>query len=146
MRVLEQLRQTLSSRFHYLVGISYQYFGNAYSLQSEYEKAIAAFSRAIASDPAYARAYLNRGILYWRELDHPRRAILDLTTAYDLDSSLVEAQFNRGIAHQQLREYPEAIRDFEAYLTEGEHPYWREYAESMIEELSEWANANESDG
>ncbi|MGC9347038.1 MAG: tetratricopeptide repeat protein [Anaerolineae bacterium] len=144
MRTLEQLWRVIASRFHFFIGISYQYFGNAHSLRSEYEKAISAFSRAITADPAYARAYLNRGILYWREMDHPRRAILDLTTAHDLDPSLTEAQFNRGIAHQQLREYQEAIRDFEAYLDEGDHPYWREYAESMIRELREWVPADGS--
>jgi tetratricopeptide (TPR) repeat protein len=138
VKTFEHLWQMISSRFHYFVGISYQYFGNAHSLRSEYEKAISAYSRAIAVDPTYARAYLNRGILYWREIDHPRRAILDLTIAHDLDPALAEAQFNRGIAHQQLREYKEAIRDFQAYLEEGDHPYWREYAESMIQELREW--------
>jgi tetratricopeptide (TPR) repeat protein len=126
------------ARFYYLLSESHRYFGNRYNLKSEQEKAIQALDRAIAANPQYARAYMERGILYWREMDQPRRAILDLTLAYQLEPTLIEARFNRGIAHQQLREYAEAIADFEAYLAEGRHPYWREYAETMIRELKEW--------
>jgi len=78
-------------------------------------------------------------------IDHPRKAIHDLTLAMNLDPRLVEAQFNRAIAHQQLREYAEAIADFQAYLAVGEHPFWREHAESMIRELSEWVPNAEVD-
>ena len=128
----------LRSRFYYLLAGSHRHFGNKYRMRTEYMSAIDAFTRAILYDPSFARAYMERGILYWRELDHPRRAVLDLTTAHNLDPALIEARFNRGIAHQQLREYEEALADFRAYLAEGDHPYWREYAESMIQELSEW--------
>jgi hypothetical protein len=44
------------------------------------------------------------------------------------------------VAHQQLREYEEALADFRAYLAEGQHPYWREHAEKMIQELEEWVS------
>jgi tetratricopeptide (TPR) repeat protein len=108
-------------------------------LKSEYDKAIAQFDKALFFRPDAARIYLDRGVLYWREIDHPRRAIHDLTQALELDAELFEAQFNRGIAHQQLREYDAAITDFEAYLQGGDHPFWREYAENMIEELRDWA-------
>ena len=131
----------LRSRATYLLAGSYRHFGNKYHLLSEYEHAVEAFGRAIDLDPSFARAYMERGILYWREIDHPRRAILDLTRAYELDPTLIEARFNRGIAHQQLCEYNEAVEDFEAYLAQGDHPHWREYAESMLRELAEWVNA-----
>lgn len=135
----------LRSRFYYLLAGSYRHSGNKYHLASEYEHAVEAFTQAVVLDPDFARAYMERGILYWRELDHPRRAVLDLTKAYDLDPTLIEARFNRGIAHQQLREYQEATADFRAYLAEGNHPFWREYAESMLRELPEWmATAPES--
>ncbi len=125
---------------YYLLAESHRYFGNRYALKSEQQKAIRALDRAIVHNPHYARAYLERGILYWREMDQPRSAIPDLTLAYELDRNLIEAKFNRGIAYQQLRAYPEAIADFEAYLTDGHHPYWREYAETMIRELKEWTS------
>jgi tetratricopeptide (TPR) repeat protein len=130
----------LLALFYFFLAESHRYFGNRYALKSEHQKAISALDRAIAHNPRFARAYMERGILYWREMDHPRRAILDLTLAYELDPNLIEARFNRGIAHQQLAEYAEATADFEAYLAEGRHPYWREYAETMIRELREWVS------
>jgi tetratricopeptide (TPR) repeat protein len=123
---------------HYSVGLVHRYVGNAQGDRWEYEAAIEAFTRAVDYNPNLARVYLDRGILYWREIDHPRKAIHDLTLAFNLDPSLSEAQFNRAIAHQQLREYAEAIADYRAYLAVGAHPFWREHAESMIRELSEW--------
>ncbi|MCJ7550358.1 MAG: tetratricopeptide repeat protein [Anaerolineae bacterium] len=127
----------LLSHCCYWLAASHRRFGNQYSLTQEHESAVNRFSKAIAYNPAFARAFLERGILYWRELDHPRRAVLDLTMAYELDSRLTDARFNRGIAHQQLREYAEAIADYQAYLGEGDHPHWRAYAETMIRELAE---------
>ncbi|HQE91428.1 MAG TPA: tetratricopeptide repeat protein [Anaerolineae bacterium] len=123
---------------YYWIGVVHRYVGNSYGSRWEYEAAVEAFNHAVKWKPDFAQVYLDRGILYWRELDHPRKAIHDLTRAMDLDPHLDEAQFNRAIAHQQLREYAEAIADFQGYLAVGVHPYWREHAESMIRELSEW--------
>ena len=128
------------ARWYHLVGATHRHIGNAYGLRVQYEAAVDDFTRALCWDPNFAQAYLDRGILYWRELDHPRRAILDLTTAVTIDPNLSEALFNRGVAYQQLREYAEAIADFQAYLSEGKHPYWRRYAETMVRELSEWVH------
>ena len=128
----------LMAHSYYLVGVIHRYIGNARGFHWEYEAAIEAFNCALDWKPDFTQVYLDRGILYWREIDHPRKAIHDLTLALNLNPNLHEARFNRGIAHQQLREYPEAIADFTAYLAVGEHPFWREHAESMIRELSEW--------
>ncbi len=125
----------LLARFFFGLATSCRYFGNKHGAQVAYVRAVEAFSRAIAYDVTYASAYLQRGILYWRELNQPRWAVLDLTMAYDLDPNLIEARFNRGIAYQQLRNYEQAISDFQAYLQVGQHPYWREYAENMVLEL-----------
>ena len=131
----------LLSHSYYLIGTMHRYWGNAYGLVEEHERAVDNFTRALGYDPNFAAVYLERGILYWRELNHPRRAIHDLTIAYTLDPHLSEARFNRAIAHQQLREYDQALADFQAYLAEGTHPYWRAHAETMIHELQEWMPA-----
>lgn len=144
MNGLQRWVHSLLSHCCYWLAASHRHFGNQYSLVQEHESAVDGFTKAIAYNPAFARAYLERGILYWRELSHPRRAVLDLTMAYELDSRLIEARFNRGIAHQQLREYEEAIADYQAYLAEGDHPYWREHAETMIRELAEWVPGSEA--
>lgn len=129
------------AEWHYSIACFHRYLGNTYGLRPEHAAAVDQFTRALHAYPEYAPAYLARGILYWRELDHPRRAIIDLTTAYELDPTLDEACLNRGVAHQILREYPQAIADFEAYLETGADPQRREYAQKMIKELREWVPA-----
>ncbi len=124
--------------WHYWLGASYRHWANARGDRESYHAAIREFDRALALNPTLAQAHLDRGILYWRELDHPRRALVDLTQALELDPELHEARFNRGVAYQQLGEYEAAIEEFQAYLAVGEHPYWREYAEKMVIELREW--------
>ncbi|MBN1873171.1 MAG: tetratricopeptide repeat protein [Anaerolineae bacterium] len=131
------------AEWYYQIGKIYRHLGNRYGLIEYYEVAVDYFSLALESEPTLAKIYMDRGILYWRELDHPRRAIIDLTEAYTIAPNLIEARFNRGVAHQQLREYDQAIEDFTAYLAIGEHPHWREYAQNMIKELSEWATPSQ---
>jgi len=126
------------SRRHYLWGLLHRYYGNAQGDTQEYEAAIDDFTQALNLDPNFAQAYLDRGILYWREFDHPRKAIQDLNKALSIKPTLYEALFNRGIAYQELHEYQLALRDYRTYLENGDHPHWREYAQKMIEELSEW--------
>jgi len=132
------------ARGYHFIGLMHRYLGNAYGSIWEYEKAIDDFTYAIEINPGFAQAYLDRGILYWRELDHPRRAVIDLSTAFNLNPDLSEARFNRAIAYQQLREYENALNEFKAYLIVGNHPHWREYAEKMIQELKEWVPNTES--
>ena len=141
MKLYENLNAWLrvwQSRGYHFTGLMHRYLGNVYGSTWEYEKAIDDFTRAIEINPGFAQAYLDRGILYWRELDHPRRAVIDLTTALNLNPDLSEARFNRAIAYQELREYENAVNEFKAYLAVGKHPHWREHAEKMIQELSEW--------
>jgi tetratricopeptide (TPR) repeat protein len=141
-----QLRRwcsTAMARFYYVLAEGYRYFGNRYYLQAEYQHAVDAYTRAIVHQPNYARAYMARGILNWREMGDPQGAILDLTRAYDLDATLIEARFNRGIAYQQLRAYGDAVADFQVYLDKGDHPHWRDYAERMLKELAGWVSDTE---
>ncbi|TFG72708.1 MAG: tetratricopeptide repeat protein [Anaerolineales bacterium] len=140
--MLHRWHKAALSFMHYNIGLTYRYWGNTYSLQSEYEKAMDHFNQALEHKPDYAKVYLNRGILYWRELDRPRRAIDDLTQALALDPGMDEALFNRGVAYQQLKEYEKAIADYKAYLQNSDHPYWQEYAANMIHELGEWTDGD----
>jgi tetratricopeptide (TPR) repeat protein len=132
------------ARYHYGWGLSHRYVANTTGIEWEYETAARYFSKAIHWDPGFARAYLDRGILNWRELDDSHQAVHDLTLAYEIDGDLAEARFNRGVAHQEMGAYDRAIADFEAYLDVGEHPHWRDYAEAMIKELQPWVAQTES--
>ena len=138
LQIFNQLsRWFISLGYYYLAG-TYRHIGNKYALTDLHESAIDLFGEAIKWNANCARAYLERGILYWREIDHPRRALHDLDIALTLDPTLSEVHLNRGAAHQLLHEYDAAITEFQTYLKVGDHPHWREYAASMIKELSEW--------
>jgi tetratricopeptide (TPR) repeat protein len=113
------------------------HLGNIRGDRLAYETAVDWFQRSLDLDPAFARAYLERGVIFWRELDHPRKAIHELNKALEQNPNLHEARFNRAIAHQQLGEYRRAVREFKSYLERGEHPHWREYARKMVTELRE---------
>lgn len=141
MNLLIKIRlwlQHLRAIWHYWLGAAHRHWGNTRGDVLEYEEAVRNFSLAIDLDPTMPQAYLDRGILYWRELNHPRKALLDLNQALELDPELHEARFNRGLAYQQLGEYQRARAEFLAYLDVGEHPHWLEYAEKMVEELGDW--------
>lgn len=126
------------ARWYHLRGAAHRHFGNARGDVWEYHAAIEDFTRALTLDATFGQAYLDRGILYWRELEQPRKALHDLTMALTLEPQLHEALFNRGVAHQQLGEYNAALADFRAYLEVGTHSHWREYTGRMIAELETW--------
>lgn len=124
------------ARWYHLRGEAYRHLGNTRGDAWEHWAAVEDFTRAVALDPTLGQAYLDRGILYWRELHEPQKAVADLTAALSVDPRLHEALFNRGVAYQQLGDIAAALADFRAYLRVGTHPYWREYAERMIAELT----------
>ncbi len=94
--ILHRWTKAVLSFIHYNIGLVYRYWGNTYSLQSEYEKAVDHFNQALEHKPDYAKVYLDRGILYWRELDHPRRAIHDLTQALALNPGMDDSAVQSG--------------------------------------------------
>lgn len=57
--------------------------GKQYLLNKEYDKAIEAYTSAIALDPNHANAYTSRGLAYWMRGDR-NRAIIDWQKACDL--------------------------------------------------------------
>lgn len=117
------------------------HLGNVRGERRLYDLALDWFARASRWDSSFARPYLERGVIFWRELDHPRRAIIELSKALTLNPGLHTARFNRAIAYQQLGEYARARKEFQSYLERGEHPHWREYASKMIEEFRDQERA-----
>jgi tetratricopeptide (TPR) repeat protein len=74
-------------------------------------KAIRAFASAIHLDPAYARAYLNRGMAYER-IGNLQQAIEDFSRAIDLEPREGKIYYVRGMAHRRLGMAKEALEDF----------------------------------
>jgi len=134
------------ARWYYLRGEAHRHLGNVRGDVWEHWAAVDDFTRALVLDPTLTQIYVDRGILYWRELGEPQKALCDFNAA--LAAHLADAAhpqgaayrdaalFNRGIAYQQLGDDAAALADFRAYLEVGTHLHWREYAQRMLVELA----------
>lgn len=84
--------------------------GVLFNKQGEYNKAIAAFNKALELDPNLALAYNNRAWAYI-ELRQYEQAIGDCDKALELDPDLALAYSNRGLAYLRLGQYQQTIND-----------------------------------
>ncbi len=123
----------LRAAFYFRRGRFHRHFGNLSGDRREYQAAVDDFSRALELQPAHVAALYSRGVLYWRELENYYRAVKDLTRVIELAPHWHEAWFNRALAHQLRNEIPEAIADYEHYLTLPGKPQWRTSAETQLE-------------
>jgi tetratricopeptide (TPR) repeat protein len=74
------------------------------------------YTRALALDPHYAKAYANRGTVRHKS-GNLEGALHDFTRALTLDSDYTEAYHNRGVVYEKLGQYDKAILDFTAALS-----------------------------
>lgn len=74
------------------------------------ERTLRAFAKAIHLDPAYQRAYLNRGIIYDR-LGNLQQAIDDYSKAIELAPGEAMVYYVRGLARKRLGMGDEAMED-----------------------------------
>jgi tetratricopeptide (TPR) repeat protein len=109
----------------------HRHFGIVFCARDQYANAVSDYSHALAMNPGSAEAYLERGILLWRELGQARQSIVDFTAALRLRPDRPEALFFRGLAHQETSDYSAAIHDLSTYL-ESEDGSWREDAKRQL--------------
>ena len=121
----QALRYLWMARMH-------RHFGILSHDAREFLAAISYYDRALDINRSLSRAYLERGILYWRELNESRRAIVDLNTALRLRPAWPEALFCRGLAHQTAGNLAQARQDFEAYLSSGDRA-WRDDSSRQVQ-------------
>ncbi|MBN1430253.1 MAG: tetratricopeptide repeat protein [Anaerolineae bacterium] len=105
----------------------HRHFGIVFSRKAEYVSAVCDYTRAVIVNPRLVKAYLERGILLWRELGQAKQAVEDFTAVLGLHPACAEALFFRGLAYQGTSNYPEAIHDLSEYLA-TEDVSWREDA------------------
>lgn len=92
------------------VAQSIQYFNQAFN-ETDLDKKIELYTKAIELNPNYAEAYNNRGSAYDDKEDFDK-AIEDYTKAIELDPNLAEAYYNRGNAYAHKGDFDKAIEDY----------------------------------
>jgi|GEM_PF-1588282 len=86
--------------------------GNVYIAQSNYDRAIGDYDKAIQFKPDLAAAYFNRGVAYVGKGDYDR-AIADFDQAIQFKLNDAAAYFDRGLAYDGKGDYDRAIADFD---------------------------------
>src|SRR5574341_1355999 len=119
---------------HLWSGRVHRHYGIVYADPQEFVSAVESYGRAVQHNPRLAVAYLERGILLWRELGRAGHAVRDLNTALTLRPAWPEALFNRGQAYQAAGDYSAALSDLAGYLDLG-HAAWQENAAIQVEHL-----------
>jgi tetratricopeptide (TPR) repeat protein len=96
--------------------------GNAYYFKRDYNKALAAYGKAIDIDPQTFSAYYNRGVIYGISKKR-EAAIIEFSQAIHLNPKYVIAYYNRGFANAELNHKQEALEDYnEAIRLEPKYP------------------------
>ena len=90
--------------------VEYYQSGVDFADMGDYRRAIQEYDQAIALDPEFHGAYLNRGNIYLRFGDY-QSAIRDYSRAIEIDPDAPGAYDNRGNAYAALGQYDRALRD-----------------------------------
>jgi tetratricopeptide (TPR) repeat protein len=83
--------------------------------RNQLDKAIVAFTQALAKNPKFGEAYINRGLAYGKKGQYDQ-AIADFNKFIELDSRDSEAYYNRGVAYAKKGWYGQALADFNQAL------------------------------
>jgi tetratricopeptide (TPR) repeat protein len=125
------LWEKVQALYHLWSGRVHRHYGIVYSDRNEFLSAVESYGRATELNPRLGLAYLERGILLWRELGRATHAVRDLTLALDVRPNWPTALFNRGLAHETTGNYRAAMDDLTAYLSLGEKK-WRGHATRQL--------------
>jgi tetratricopeptide (TPR) repeat protein len=85
--------------------------GTLYFRQLEYDKAVNAYSNAIACRPGFRLAYFNRANTYY-EFNKPEPALMDIAEVLKTTPDTIPAIFLQGLIYTRLQQYPEAESAF----------------------------------
>jgi tetratricopeptide (TPR) repeat protein len=92
------------------LAMAYNYRGNVYNDQGQFDKAISDFSNAIKLSPSSATYYFNRGVAYGvsRQFD---KSIADFTHAIKLNPKYARAYLDRGQVYRLKGDTVNADKD-----------------------------------
>jgi tetratricopeptide (TPR) repeat protein len=112
----------------------HRHYGIVHADKAEFLSAVEHYGKAIKLNPGLGAAYLERGILEWRELGRATHAVRDLTAALALRPNWPDALFNRAMAYQATGDYQSAMTDLAAYLDQGDDT-WRHDAANQLRQI-----------
>lgn len=138
------LWRAIRARWQFMLAAFHRHQGNLGNGRRAYQSAVDHFTRAVDLDPAFADAYMQRGILYWREIQNYHHAIRDLTHVLEIDADRTDALYYRALAYQARNDYDQAIADYERFLAIGPQSTWRESAQIQLEGARELRQARET--
>lgn len=124
------------ARFWHQLGLMQRFLGLRTGQRHYFEQAEGAFTRALALVVDFREARYERGLLYWRELGFPTRAIQDFDAVLELEPDYTDAIFMRAMAHQALGDYWSAADDLQMFLTVSPYSRWADNAFSQLNNLS----------
>ena len=117
------------------------YAGLACEESGEYAAAINHYSAAIETNPHYADAYINRGIVH-DIMDNSDQSIADFTMAIELEPGNSDAYNNLGIAQLSRGDEEKAIQNFDRAIEVDEEfaePYYNRGVVRLFQ--GQWADA-----
>ncbi|MGE5341441.1 MAG: tetratricopeptide repeat protein [Candidatus Omnitrophota bacterium] len=113
------------------------------NLLSQYDEAIADYSKAIECSPFFTDAYLRRGTLRYKILKKYDDALMDFTQIITFNSDSALAYLHRGIVKCHLLKFEDAMPDYDksieldpnderAYLNRGKNKYVLKFSEDEV--------------
>lgn len=125
--------------------------GKYYLAQRQFDKAIDQFEAALKFDPQSARVHCDLGAALFErgkarspdfergkgveEIEEFAVSLTHLKKALELDSSLLEALFNRALLYEHMGLLGQAESDWRAYLERDPNSKWAEEARQHLTEL-----------
>jgi tetratricopeptide (TPR) repeat protein len=102
--------------------LAHDQFANALFTEGKTDQAFVHFNEAIHLEPAYTRAYNDRGVAY-AKLSRYQQAMEDFNEAIRLRPNYADAYNNRATAYLNMGQYQLAIRDYNKAITVNpDHP------------------------
>ena len=122
--------------------------GRFYLFKREFDKAAGEFEEALKAKPNDATLQSDLGAALFEKGKLERasdqsgrgettlaRSLEHLNRALQLNDSLLDARFNRALLYEEMRLTPQALEDWNKYLTLDSNSRWAEEARRRIEEL-----------
>ncbi|HVF22589.1 MAG TPA: CHAT domain-containing protein, partial [Pyrinomonadaceae bacterium] len=122
--------------------------GRFHLFKREFDKAAGEFEEALKAKPNDAAIQSDLGAALFEKGKLERaadqsgrgettlaRSLEHLNRALELNDSLLDARFNRALLYEEMRLTPQALEDWNKYLTLDANSRWAEEARRKIEEL-----------